>query len=77
MKTRKTKESFVDKMSIIYWVLKTFCQMFLTPQMKGNVIITNKQTIYELPQKLLNNLRNIRKFSKLHGIKDYKRTVAI
>ena len=70
MKTRKTKESFVDKMSIIYWVLKTICQMFLTPQMKGNAIITNQQTIYELPQKLLNNLRNILKFSKLYGIKD-------
>ena len=34
-----------------------FCQIFLSPQVKRWAIITYKHGIYELPHKLLNNLR--------------------
>ena len=32
-------------------------QIFLSPQVKQNVISINKQGVYELPHELLNNLR--------------------
>ena len=43
-------------MIIIYWDLYLFCQIFLTPQVIGSMIITNKHGIYEFPQKFLNEL---------------------
>ena len=32
-------------------------QIFLLPQVKRSVIISNKQSVYELPHKLSNDLR--------------------
>ena len=51
-------------------------QIFLSPQVKGSVIISNKYGIYELPHELPNDLRlndlrklgNITKISKFHRI---------
>ena len=40
-----------------------FYQIFLSPQVKRIVIISNKHGIYELPQELLNDLR-LRKLEK-------------
>ena len=34
-----------------------FCQIFLSPQVKQNAIVSNKQGVYELPRELLNDLR--------------------
>ena len=34
-----------------------FYQIFLSPQVKGSVIIGNKRGIYELPHELPNDLR--------------------
>ena len=34
-----------------------FYQIFLLPQEKRNMIISNKHAIYELPQKLLSHLK--------------------
>ena len=52
-----------------------FDQIFLSPQEKQRVIISNKHDIYELPHELPNDLRlrirksgNNRKISKLHRI---------
>ena len=35
----------------------TLSQIFLSPQVKPSVIISNKHGIYELPHELLNDLR--------------------
>ena len=43
-------------------------QMFLSQQVKRNVIITSKNGKYELIDELPNDLR-LKKISKLHGIK--------
>ena len=43
--------------------------MFLSQQVKRNVIITNENAKYELTDELLNDAR-LKKISKLHGIKD-------
>ena len=50
-----------------------FDEIFLSPQAKWIVIISNKRGIYELPQEFLNDLDlrklgNIKKISKLHRI---------
>ena len=47
-----------------------FYQIFLSPQVKGNVIISNKHSTYELSRELPNDLRlrKGRKISKLHRI---------
>ena len=54
-----------------------FYQIFLSPQVKQIVIISNKHGICELPHELPNDLRffkdlrklgNIKKISNLHGI---------
>ena len=50
-----------------------FDKIFVSPQVKLIMIISNKHGIYELPHELLNNLRlgklgNIKKISKLHRI---------
>ena len=34
-----------------------FYQIFLSPQVKGSVIISKKHDIYELPHELQNNFR--------------------
>ena len=41
--------------------------MFLSQQMKRNVIIINKNVKYELTEELSNDVR-LKKISKLHGI---------
>ena len=45
-----------------------FDKIFVSPQMKRMVIISNKHGIYELPQQLLNDLRlrtlEIRKYQE-------------
>ena len=53
-----------------------FYQVFLSPQVKRNAIISNKYSIYELPNELPNNLRlkdlrklgNVWKISNLYRI---------
>ena len=52
---------------IIFWNLQTFYQMFLSQQVKRNVIITNENGKYELTDMLPNDAR-LKKISKLHGI---------
>ena len=42
--------------------------MFLSQQVKRNVIITSKNGKYELIDELLNDVR-LKKISELHGIK--------
>ena len=44
-------------MVIIFWELFMFDKTFLSPQVKWNVIITNKHRIYKLPNELLNDFR--------------------
>ena len=42
---------------IIFWDFLMFYQIFLSPQVKQIMIISNKHGIYELPQELPNHLR--------------------
>ena len=56
---------------IIFWDFSMFYQMFLSTQVKQNVIISIKHGIYDLPQELPNDSRlriigNIREISNLH-----------
>ena len=44
-------------MEIILWDFLMFYQIFLSPQVKWSRIISNKQSVYELPHKLLNDSR--------------------
>ena len=44
-------------MVIIFLEFLMFDQIFLSPQIKRSVIISNKHGIYELPHELPNNLR--------------------
>ena len=59
-------------MIIIFCDFLTFDQIFLSPQEKRSVIVSNKHGVYhKLLHKLLNDLRlrktrNIRKISKFH-----------
>ena len=56
---------------IIFWDILMVKQIFLSPQVKRSVIISNKHGIYQLAHELLNDLRlmgSIRKISKLHRI---------
>ena len=53
----KAKENFVDNNFVIFWDFLMFCQIFLSPQVKRNAIISKKHGIYKLPQKLSNDLR--------------------
>ena len=45
-------------MEIILWEIFMLYQIFLSPQMKQSAIFSNKQGVYELPHKLLNDLKN-------------------
>ena len=47
-------------MVVIFWDFLMFDQIFLSPQVKRSVIISNKRGIYELPHKLPNDLRLIK-----------------
>ena len=49
-------------------ISETYNQMFLSQQVKRNVIITSKNGKYELIDELLNDVR-LKKISELHGIK--------
>ena len=53
---------------MIFWDLQITYQMFLSKQVNGNVIITNKNGKYELADELSNEVR-LKKISKLHGVK--------
>ena len=60
-------------MDLIFWNFLLLYQIFFSPQVKRNVIISNKHGIYEFPHKLPNNLRlktleitKIKKISKIH-----------
>ena len=44
-------------MEIILWDYFMFHQIFLSPQVKRSAIISNKQSVYELPHELSNDLR--------------------
>ena len=50
-------------MVIIFWEILVFYQIFLSPQLKRSVIISNKHGIYKLPHKLPHDLR-LRKLGK-------------
>ena len=39
-------------MEIILWDFLMLCQIFLSPQVKRSVIISNKQGVYEFPNDL-------------------------
>ena len=43
-------------MAIIFWDFLVFYQILLSPQVKQNVIITNKHVIYKLPHELRNDI---------------------
>ena len=49
-------------------ISETYNQMFLSQQVKRNVIITSKNGKYELTDELPNDVR-LKKISELHGIK--------
>ena len=51
------KKIFQTILVIIFSDFLMFCQIFLSPQMKQIVIISNKHGIFELPHELLNDLR--------------------
>ena len=56
---------------ITFWDILMVEQIFLSPQVKRSVIISNKHGIYQLAHELPNDLRlmeSIRKISKLHRI---------
>ena len=44
-------------MVIIFQDILLFEQIFLSPQVKRSVVISNKHDMYELPHELLNNIR--------------------
>ena len=50
------------------WNLKMSYQMFLSQQVKQNVVITSKNSKYELTDELPNDVR-LKKISELHRIK--------
>ena len=52
---------------IKFWNLQISYQMFLSQQVKRNVIIANKNVEYELTGELPKDVRH-NKISKLHGI---------
>ena len=53
----KFKLFFATIMEILLWNFLMFHQILLSPQVKRSVIISNKQGVYRLVHKLLNNLR--------------------
>ena len=53
----KFKLFFATIMEILLWNFLMFYQILLSPQVKRSVIISNKQGVYKLVHKLLNNLR--------------------
>ena len=53
----KFKLFFATIMEILLWNFLMFYQILLSPQVKRSVIISNKQGVYWLVHKLLNNLR--------------------
>ena len=64
---------------IIVWDILMLCQIFLLPQVKRKVIISNKYDIYELPNDfrldISKKLGNIRKISNLHRIIGWRSVV--
>ena len=52
---------------VVFWDFLMFEQIFLSPQMKWRMIMSNKHGIYQLPDELPNNLR-----LKSYGIRKYQ-----
>ena len=46
-------------MVIIFWDFLMYDQIFLSPQLKWSVIISNKNGIYELPHKFPNEIKKL------------------
>ena len=44
-------------MDIIFWEFFLLYQIFFSPQVQRSVIISNKHVIYELPDKMSENLK--------------------
>ena len=55
--TEYFKAYVTSMMVIIFWDFLIFLQIFLSPQVKQGIIISNKKGIHELPHDLRNNLR--------------------
>ena len=54
---KKLKMVSTTILVIIFWDFLMFYQIFLSPQVKRIVIISNKHGIYELPYELQNELK--------------------
>ena len=50
------RQNHVTIMDMIFWDFLVLYEIFLSPQVKQSVIISNKHSIYELPHELPNNL---------------------
>ena len=55
-------------MEIVLRELGKYHQIFLSPQVKRSVIISNKQEVYELPHELPNDLRLKEKSEKSQNL---------
>ena len=52
---------------IIFWNLRMSYQMFLSQQVKQNVVITSENSKYKLTDQVPNDVR-LKKISEIHGI---------
>ena len=52
---------------IIFWNLRMSYQMFLSQQVKQNVVITSENSKYKLTDQFPNDVR-LKKISEIHGI---------
>ena len=54
-------------MGIMFWDFFKLYQIFLSPQVKQSVIISNKHGIYQSPHELPNNLRPYERSGKFQN----------
>ena len=71
-KCREQKENFQEILIIIFWNFTIFQYRSNSPQVKGTLISSIANLVYELPNELPNDFRlrilgNIRKISNLSG----------
>ena len=52
-----TSEDLATILVLKFWDFLMFCQIFLSPQVKRILIISNKHGIYKLPHELPKDLR--------------------
>ena len=69
------KKIFQTILVIIFWDFLMFYQIFLSPQVKRIVIISNKHGIYELPHELPNDL-SLKKSGNIKKIPNFHRIIA-